>query len=132
MVINMTQVVWNNKYSIGIEIIDTQHQQLFDIMNKLYIASEEDQELETIIDLFEELKDYTKYHFTEEEIYFSKHPQDEIKRHKELHQFFIKKLDESIQQCIRIGALSLELLFFLNDWLVEHIQIEDQKYVKYH
>ncbi|MEY8199946.1 MAG: bacteriohemerythrin, partial [Colwellia sp.] len=129
---NMTQVVWNNKYLIGIEIIDTQHQQLFDIMNKLYIASEEDQELETIIGLFEELKDYTKYHFTEEEIYFSKHPQDEIKRHKELHQFFIKKLDESIQQCIRIGALSLELLFFLNDWLVEHIQVEDQKYVKYH
>ena len=117
---------------IGIEIIDTQHQQLFDIMNKLYIASEEDQELETIIGLFEELKDYTKYHFTEEEIYFSKHPQDEIKRHKELHQFFIKKLDGSIQQCIRIGALSLELLFFLNDWLVEHIQVEDQKYVKYH
>ena len=128
----MTQVVWNNNYSIGIETIDTQHQQLFDIMNKLYIASEEDQELETIIGLFEELKDYTKYHFTEEEIYFSKHPQDEIKHHLEQHQFFIKKLDESIQQCIRISALSLELLFFLNDWLVEHIQIEDQKYVKYH
>ena len=112
MVINMTKVVWSKNYAIGIETIDTQHKQLFDIMNKLYIASEEDYKLEEIISLFEELQDYTKYHFTEEEIYFSKHPQDEIDRHKEQHQFFIKKLDESIQQCIRINALSLELLFF--------------------
>ncbi len=128
----MTQVVWNNDYAIGIETIDTQHQQLFDIMNKLYKASEEEQEIDNILGLFEELQNYTKYHFKEEEMYFSKHPQSEIKRHLEQHQFFIKKLDESIQQCIRINTLSLELLFFLNDWLVEHIQVEDQKYVKYH
>lgn len=127
--ISMTQVIWQDSYSIGIDTIDTQHKQLFDIMNKIYVASEEDSDLDVIMPLFDELQDYTKYHFDEEEQYFTTLSQGSIEQHKNEHQFFIDELDKIKQQSLRIGTISLELLYFLNDWLVNHIQVEDPKYL---
>jgi hemerythrin len=126
--LNMTQVLWNNDYCIGIKTIDKQHKKLFDIMNQLYVASEQERDIKDILELFTELKSYTKYHFEEEEQHFSTLLPSEREAHKKEHVFFICELDKSVQQSIRIGALSLELLYFLNDWLINHIQIEDQKY----
>lgn len=128
----MTQVRWSDDYCIGIEAVDSQHKKLFDIMNQLSLASEQDVDIKDIVDLFEELNSYTQYHFKEEEIYFSTLPPEEFERHKKEHEFFITELDNTIQQCNRIGALSLGLLYFLNDWLVNHILIEDQKYLAAH
>lgn len=125
----MTQVIWQDSYSIGIDTIDTQHKQLFDIMNKIYVASEDDSELDVIMPLFDELQDYTKYHFDEEEQYFTTLSQRSIEQHKSEHQFFIDELDKIKLQSLRIGTISLELLYFLNDWLVNHIQVEDPKYL---
>lgn len=98
-------------------------------MNQLYIASEQESDINNILDLFDELKHYTKYHFEEEATYFSTLPPSEIEGHKKEHDFFITELDKTVQQCIRIGTLSLGLIYFLNDWLINHIQVEDQKYI---
>lgn len=125
----MTQVLWNNDYCIGIGTVDQQHEKLFDIMNQLYIASEQESDIKDILTLFTELQNYSKYHFEEEEQHFSTLLPNEIEAHKKEHDFFISELDKSVQQSIRIGTLSLELLYFLNDWLINHIQIEDQKYI---
>jgi len=125
----MTTVKWNNSYSTGIDIIDEQHKKLFDIMNEIYVASENNSDISIIVALFDELHKYTQYHFDEEEAYFSSLSENSIDEHKQQHQYFIDELEKIKQQCLRIGGLSLELLFFLNDWLVEHIQVEDQKYI---
>lgn len=125
----MTQVDWKDSYSIGIETIDNQHKQLFDILNKIYIASEEESDIEVITPLFDALQDYTKYHFDEEEQYFTTLSERSIKHHRNEHQFFIRELEKIKQQSLRIGAISLELVFFLNDWLINHIQVEDPKYL---
>ena len=125
----MTQVIWNNDYCIGIETIDMQHKKLFDIMHQLDVASQQEADIKDITKLFDELDNYTKYHFEEEEAYFLTLPADEIKRHKKEHDFFISELASTVEQSIRIGALSLGLLYFLNDWLINHILIEDQKYL---
>ncbi len=125
----MAQVIWQDSYSIGIDTIDTQHKKLFDIMNKIYVAALEDSDLEIIIEFFDELQDYTKYHFDEEEQYFTTLSQRCVEEHKNEHQFFIDELEKIKQQSLRIGAISLELLYFLNDWLVNHILVVDPKYV---
>jgi hemerythrin-like metal-binding protein len=104
----MTQVDWKDCYSIGIDTIDNQHKQLFDIINKIYIASEEESDLEVIIPLFDALQDYTKYHFDEEEQYFTTLTERGIKHHKNEHQFFINELEKIRQQSLRIGTISLK------------------------
>jgi hemerythrin len=125
----MAQVIWQDSYSIGINTIDIQHKQLFDIINKIYIASEQDSDLEVIMPLFDQLQDYTRYHFDEEEKYFTTLTPSDIEHHKNEHQFFINELKKIKQQSLRIGAISLGLIYFLNDWLVDHIQTEDPKYL---
>jgi len=125
----MAQVIWQDSYSIGIETVDTQHKQLFDIINKIYVASEDDSDLEIIMPLFDQLQDYTKYHFDEEEQYFTTLTQSDIEHHKKEHQLFINELEKIKQQSLRIGTISLGLVYFLNDWLVNHIQVEDPKYL---
>lgn len=125
----MTEVIWKNDYCIGIETIDTQHKKLFDLLNQLYIESEKDSDISDIIEIFNELQSYTKYHFSEEEKYFTSLPDDEREAHIKEHEYFIEELDDSIQQSIRIGTLSLNLIYFLNDWLINHIQVVDKEYV---
>lgn len=124
----MTQVIWDDKYCIGIDTIDEQHKKLFELTNRVYIASEQDVEIDDLLGIFEELKEYTQYHFEAEEVYFSALPPHEAERHKKEHEYFISELESSIQQSKRIGGLSLGLQCFISDWLVNHILIEDQKY----
>lgn len=125
----MTEVAWKDDYCIGNEVIDSQHKKLFDILNQLYIASEQGREIEDVLELFDELDRYTKYHFEEEEKFFSTLSSVEMEAHQEMHQFFINELAKTVQQSLRIGSLSLGLIYFLTDWLVYHIQVEDRKYL---
>jgi len=125
----MNKVEWSSSYALGIEIIDVQHKKLFNIMNEIYTASENDSDIQKIIELFDELTKYSNYHFNEEETYFSFMSDENIEIHKQQHQFFIDEIEKIKQQCLRINGMSLELLYFLNDWLVNHIKIEDHKYI---
>ena len=36
------QLVWDEKYNIGVDIIDKEHQRLFRIINKLFAFGEEE------------------------------------------------------------------------------------------
>ena len=38
------QLVWQEEYNIGVEIIDKEHQRLFKIINKLFIVDGEEEE----------------------------------------------------------------------------------------
>lgn len=125
----MNKVEWSSNYALGIKIIDVQHKKLFNIMNEIYTVSENECDIQKIIELFDELTKYSHYHFNEEETYFSSMSDENIEIHKQQHQFFIDEIEKIKLQCLRINGMSLELLYFLNDWLVNHIKIEDHKYI---
>ena len=36
------QLVWNDDYNIGVEVIDKEHRRLFNIINKLFAFGEEE------------------------------------------------------------------------------------------
>jgi hemerythrin len=127
---NTEKIIWNEKYSVGIGVIDQQHKQLFELIAKIDLAAEEQASIESISLLFAALTDYTVYHFKEEEKYLAVLDKDSFALHKKQHEFFIEKLENLKQQSARIGTVSLGLLYFLKDWLIQHIQIEDQKYAK--
>ena len=39
-----TQFVWREEYSIGVDVIDQEHQRLFKIINKLFTFKEENKD----------------------------------------------------------------------------------------
>ncbi len=52
--------------------------------------------------------------------------------HYQKHKFFREKMSEICDK-IRDGApmVSTELLIFLKDWFLAHIEVDDVKYIKY-
>lgn len=61
---------WKDEYSCGIKRIDDEHKKLFGIGNSIYKLATDENRLDyfdRILDLVDDLKDYTAYHFKDEE-----------------------------------------------------------------
>lgn len=123
----MSLIEWDDKtLSVGVDMIDDQHKILIGYINELSECinkSSEDIKL-----VFIKLVDYTKYHFKAEEAYFDRLNSDDIHLHKLQHKHFIEQLNTFISPSS--SMVTLDLLDFLLDWIVIHIQCEDRKYIQ--
>ncbi len=123
---------WDASYSVDVETIDAQHQQLFALLNQVADAVENMRLAEGINEVLPKLVDYTGYHFDEEEKKMNDVSYPDTASHKVQHDTFKAKLDEMAETAKQAGAedravLTLDMLKFLNDWLVQHIGQVDKK-----
>jgi hemerythrin len=110
----------------GIEMIDSEHKRLFDIAESAYQLLQNDfiaDKYDDVITLLQELIDYTKTHFADEEKYMEETGYRRILSQKVMHREFIDKLDSIDMNEVDADPVHTinEILKFLNDWLVEHI-----------
>lgn len=109
--------------------MDKEHQQLIQIMNKLYdkhTAKASKNELATTV---KELGDYVVRHFKDEEEYFSKLPDYTKKEiHKKIHADLIAKFTTHAKDFEKTGTLKEEFFTFLKVWLTAHIAGVDMNY----
>jgi hemerythrin-like metal-binding protein len=124
------QLEWDNKYSVGIELIDNQHKKLFEMINNFQNSLNSGiTAVNSIKLLITEMKQYALVHFlTEEKLMFQKKfPQ--LKEHKQKHKEFIDKV-QLFEQKIINGQILLpnEIVNYLKDWITGHIQFEDKSY----
>lgn len=123
------------KYHTGIQQIDDEHRHLFDIIRDTNTLIHNDllhDKYDEIIHLLNELREYTKYHFNDEEDYMKKIGFPELDAQIRAHTAFVDKLMN-----IDLDALDeiddhqqeylLELIDFLAGWLVNHILKMDTK-----
>jgi len=77
------------------------------------------------------LKDYTVTHFAMEEALMEKHQYAGAARHKQIHDDLMKDVGELVAR-FQSGqsSLTLEVMNFLEDWLVTHIQGEDYRFAR--
>jgi hemerythrin len=124
-------IEWEEKYSIGISIIDEEHKELIRIMNAAMVAKQHNDNIDEISKLLKELTTYALKHFSTEESYMAEFNYPEFQYHKEEHHDFSKK---AIEYCNRVIEgdchIANEILEYLKQWLVSHIQITDKKYVE--
>lgn len=123
-------IAWDDKYKIGHQIIDSQHQHLFKLADRLHVFVESgtgtnNEELEQVI---LECAEYVLTHFTDEEQIMEEIGYAEIERHRKLHldfNIYISGIvgDFTSGKEINVGSLYA----FLTDWLVKHIILEDKK-----
>ncbi|MBN2704490.1 MAG: hemerythrin family protein [Pontiellaceae bacterium] len=125
----MAIIQWTKELSVGVAEIDQQHQKLIETINELETAMEQEKEKEVLFGVIQELIAYAKNHFKTEEQYFDQFGYEGGKVHKALHVSFVKKISEFCKDYIAGRAgLSVSLLHFLGDWVVDHITGEDHKY----
>lgn len=122
---------WEGKYSVGVEEIDNQHKKMFAVINELLDSLEASNTREHIENIIKSLVEYKMFHFETEEKYFKEFNYDGAEDHINRHKEFNDKL-VFLQQKYPIyePAFAYELVDFLEDWLIKHLMITDQKYVK--
>ncbi|QER42084.1 bacteriohemerythrin [Thermodesulfobacterium sp. TA1] len=129
----MDYIEWNSDFEIGIKFIDNQHKMLVHIINRLYTTLFLKPKFlrENILEILQELRDYTQYHFEAEEAFMESHDYPKLSQHKRAHQDFIKKIEEFYAKLPQedLKAFGLELLSFLKKWLLSHILTLD-KHIK--
>lgn len=119
-------------YKTNIDIVDEQHKHLFEITDKTYELLTNDllvDKYDRIMELLDELKEYTQLHFATEEKYMKEINYAGLKEQQIAHEQFIKKLDDYNLNTIddNQDASIRDLLEFLNSWLVNHIINMDKK-----
>lgn len=119
-------------YRIGIDLIDNEHRELFriiDKVNQMVRAQVDKSDCPEIMDILNELKDYTKSHFTDEEEYMEGIRYEGIVAQKRAHDAFISKIEGiRIEEIYKNPQAYMEsLVEFLLEWLIQHILHMDKK-----
>ena len=122
---------WDEKYSVGIKEIDDQHKRFIEIMGSLYAAVYAGEDREKLAEILLNLANYKDNHFETEEKYFDLYHYENAEEHKAEHQKLRDKVAEFYTQ-FKEGTVDVtaELMDFLENWLVDHIAYQDQKYVE--
>lgn len=125
---------WNHNFETGIPHIDDQHKKLIELLNILVSHLAYQSEAPELNHVFEQLKDYTVYHFkTEEELwsqYFHGDAWEEW--HKESHQNFIDEIIrlKNEEENRPLDDVIEHIVTFLTHWLAQHILDSDKRLAK--
>lgn len=87
--------VFTAKYYTGIELVDREHRKLFEIIGEVNALIHNDllhDKYDEIVRLLDELREYTKFHFEDEEAYMQKINSPMLEAQKRAHQAFVDKL----------------------------------------
>ncbi|MDC7232935.1 MAG: bacteriohemerythrin [Spirochaetales bacterium] len=122
-------ISWSDDLSVKVDVFDQHHRKLLKLISTLYARMEEGAGNDVLAETLGELINYTKYHFAAEEKNFEAYDYPDKEAHRKQHNTLVKKANElyrGIQN--NEGVLSIEVLDFLQNWVVNHIQKTDRQY----
>ena len=123
-------VRWSDAFRVGIAEVDNQHLGLFNSMNKLYHGIINEMAPEQVQTRLNELVLLAKKHLEDEESLMLRANYSDLNAHKQVHVKLLSDMDNLLRRFANKEAGSdMELLFFLKNWLVDHIFRVDKRYV---
>jgi len=125
----MALLTWNDSYSVKVKQLDDQHKKLIDLINQLYDAMKVGKGSEVIGPVLKSLITYTQTHFSTEEQLMKLHGYPDYDAHKNEHNQLVAQVSD-IKKGMDAGKMPLtqNVMNFLRDWLIKHIQGDDKKY----
>ncbi|MFA6921665.1 MAG: bacteriohemerythrin [Gallionella sp.] len=125
--------IWDNKFNTGVEVVDTQHHKLVDLINRLGAISAHQASNGELGTILTELANYTVYHFDTEEQLMKQYGVDATHQdiHTRAHQHFTAQVKVAAKILLGStdisGRLVAPLLKYLTNWLVQHILGSDTR-----
>lgn len=120
---------WSASYSVNIEAIDSQHQELVNILNRLFVAVSRREGDKVLAEILDALTSYTRTHFALEERLMRQAGYKDVDQHIAEHNKLIDQLEKLCKKHLfEEKTIYFEMLSFLKNWLKEHIQGVDMKY----
>lgn len=120
-------LAWDANYSIGVDTVDQQHRQLFEIINRFYDAWRSRAGRDALGRVFDELLEYTRYHFAEEERLMRETGYPGLAAHQRAHEELVTLVGRHRAQLeAGIAGVETQALEFLKTWLNIHVLEEDR------
>lgn len=118
---------WNNRFLLGVDNVDLQHQHLVELLNTIYDEFKHGTNTQTLKSLVDELLQHTTKYFKLEEHWMVKISYTEQYDHKKEHDVLTARVTE-IQESYKEGKdFTLNLLLFLNNWVTNHLNHTNAK-----
>ena len=119
-------VSWDGTLSVDIDVIDEHHRYLFDLTNDLIEVVAKKLGAREIARVLKALGQYAQVHFYAEERMMEHYNFEGLDRQKRQHQQFHDKLQLFCEELhYNPMIVQFEVMPYLREWLVEHIQYED-------
>jgi methyl-accepting chemotaxis protein/hemerythrin len=118
-------IAWSRRFAVGIGVIDGQHREMLQLVNKVLAGKRAGRETEALVEVLRELVRCTKHHFATEERLM-----DEVgakaARHRAEHRKLLQNLERYTD---RLDDDTLAAApAFLRKWLLEHIEAVDRPF----
>ena len=124
----MALIEWTNEYQTGVGVIDYQHKKLVELINDLFEVGTKKEFTGDILNvIFQELTNYTEYHFSTEEELMRQVSYTKYDDHLVMHSNFIMALEKYKKRFDKKEDIIAELCEFLKKWLLNHILKEDKE-----
>jgi hemerythrin len=124
----MTTLVWQDSLNTGIDIIDTQHRRIVEMINRLHGAQTRGNA--AVGEVLGELVDYTMSHFAFEEELMEEAGYPFCAAHKRVHDIFTRHVSEYVMRFRAGEDVTDELKNMLSRWLFNHIRGDDKAYAE--
>jgi len=123
---------FTDEFRTQIPLVDKEHETLFNLVRQTYELVHDEfrvDKFDDIIEIIEELRDYTIKHFADEESYMKSINYDGLAEQVAAHTAFVEKLNNiDFDEIDRDQEDALDkLIKFLLNWLVQHILKVDKK-----
>ncbi len=132
------QFKWEEKYSVKVPILDTQHQRFFDITNQILLTFDNPLTIELkerLTLLIVDLGNYALHHLDFEEHCMKSNRCPGCPEHSEVHDLYREKVRTFLQEVknpdVDIVKLAKEVAEFSQNWLSKHILSKDKEYIGY-
>jgi hemerythrin len=125
---------WTQDLSIGVELIDNQHKELFQQVALLRSALQKGEGRGAVLKTIAFLQEYADAHFQAEEDLMRRHNYHGILEQTRAHELFRKELSDFHKKLTMLESrgevtalLAIEFERRMSRWLVEHIGTVDKK-----
>ncbi|MDE7327830.1 MAG: hemerythrin domain-containing protein [Lachnospiraceae bacterium] len=131
----MGGIKWNDRFNLGVELIDKAHQQLFAIVNKLILLTEDAvKQQHACKEGIKFFKSYALKHFAQEEEYMRRIAYKKYDGHKRLHDemknHILPELEREMEEQNYSEESIQHFMGICIGWLNAHILVEDRAILK--
>jgi len=125
-------IVWSKAIEVGHETIDGEHKDLFGIINNLLETYKKGADAKALAWKFQQLMDYTGYHFGHEETLMRKSGYPDLRAHKRQHDGFVERVRDLFgRHSSGDETPTSEQMNMLASWWVTHINYTDRELAAY-
>ena len=122
-------VTWNPARIVGVRAMDDQHAIMMETMNELRLALVQGVKRTRANELLEELIEFTRLHFWNEEQLLERHGFPGLAAHRAEHLRLLVQVTESAHRLQHTESPPIgELLLFLHGWFINHVEEVDRQY----